>query len=52
MRDLRFKVLKHNSLTFSVVTSESEVQENCLTFEDGTHRLSRNVGMELPFYAS
>jgi hypothetical protein len=48
---MTYKVLSNAN---SVLTFREEVQElflDLLSLEDGTSRLSRNVGSELPFYA-
>ena len=37
---------------FGPIFKVQAVQVDCLTLEDETDRLSRNVGMELPFYAA
>ena len=36
----------------SIFKSLSFLQEDCLTLEDGTYRLSRNVGKKIPLYAA
>jgi hypothetical protein len=36
----------------SIFKSLSFLQEECLTLEDGTDRLSRNVGKKIPLYAA
>jgi hypothetical protein len=38
--------------TIGPIFMGQSVQEDCLTLEDGTETLSRNVGNELPIYAA
>jgi len=50
--DLRSSgILRSAWWQFLIDVSDQEIQ-NCVTLEDGTNRLSRNVGKELPAHAA